>query len=225
MTLPVFLGQLISAYEGIGCVSNTFFLLWYFCGIYSLLTALKTQTNRIFVTDVILFQIIPIESSMEDNYQKMPMLLHIAVYIVFAILCSFGTLGYLRFGANTQEIIVLNFTSGWLIKLVDVVLIISVLFTYPLQCFPVIEIVESYLFAPGEWLVIYIFYPVDWTFLVDVFNTIHYVFCRQMLWSPSTTPWIWWNWWHGYCEWWRRRERAVNRQCGGFRFTCYSGGA
>ncbi len=33
--------------------------------------------------------------------------------------------------------------------MVDVTLIVSVLFTYPLQCFPVLTITEKYLIAPG----------------------------------------------------------------------------
>ena len=33
---------------------------------------------------------------------------------------------------------------------VDVTLIISVLFTYPLQCFPVLTITEKYLFGLGK---------------------------------------------------------------------------
>ncbi|ELT96757.1 hypothetical protein CAPTEDRAFT_221004 [Capitella teleta] len=113
-TLPLFLGQIISAYEGIGCV-------------------------------------MPIHCSMEGNRHLFPAFLHANVYIVFVILASFGSLGYLRYGENVNQIVVMNIAQHSILSLfVDVTLIISVLFTYPLQGFPVIEIVESYLFGPGR---------------------------------------------------------------------------
>lgn len=113
-TLPLFLGQVISAYEGIGCL-------------------------------------IPIHSSMEGNRHLFPAFLHANVYIVFAILCTFGSLGYLRYGEGVSQIIVENIKQHSVKStFVDVTLIISVLFTYPLQCFPVIEIMETYIFGSGR---------------------------------------------------------------------------
>ena len=46
-----------------------------------------------------------------------------------------------------NQLVVLSISSnGFMMFFIDVTLIISVLFTYPLQCFPCIEITESYLF-------------------------------------------------------------------------------
>ena len=57
----------------------------------------------------------------------------------------------LRYGPDVQQLVVLNIqTGGALSYFIDVTLIVSVLFTYPLQCYPVIEIMESYLFNSGK---------------------------------------------------------------------------
>lgn len=109
-TLPLFLCQLISAYEGIGCI-------------------------------------LPIQSSMVGCRHLFPKYLHANIYLIFFVLCSFGILGYLSFGDKVNQIIVLEIEQHTVLSiLVDITLIISVLFTYPLQCYPVIEIVESYVF-------------------------------------------------------------------------------
>lgn len=114
LALPLFIGQLTSAYEGIGCL-------------------------------------IPIESSMEGNRHMFPYFLHACVYLVCIILSAFGLIGYLRYGENVQQLIVLSIPQHSILSIfIDVTLIISVLFTYPLQCYPVIDIFESYLFAPGK---------------------------------------------------------------------------
>lgn len=115
-TLPLFIGQLISAYEGIGCI-------------------------------------IPIESSMVGNRWIFPWFLRGAVYTVFVILCSFGTVGYLRYGDDVEQIIVLNLKQHTPLSMfIDITLILSVLFTYPLQCFPSIEITETYFFGFLGWI-------------------------------------------------------------------------
>ena len=81
----------------------------------------------------------------------LPYYIHINVYFVFVILCTFGTLGYLRYGDDVSQLIVEKITQHTTMSIiVDVTLVISVLFTYPLQCFPVIEILESYLFQNGK---------------------------------------------------------------------------
>jgi len=75
---------------------------------------------------------------------------HANVYIIFVILCSFGTLGYMRYGPSVSQILVKEITQHTVLSLlVDATLLVSVIFTYPLQCYPVIEIMESYLLAPG----------------------------------------------------------------------------
>ena len=77
--------------------------------------------------------------------------IHVNVYIIFVILSAFGTLGYLRYGPGVDQLIVKEITQHTLLSLlVDATLVISVIFTYPLQCYPVIEITESYLLTKGN---------------------------------------------------------------------------
>ena len=93
----------------------------------------------------------PIEGSMEGNRHMFPFFLHGAVYLVFIILCSFGTVGYLRYGEGVQQLIILSISQHTLLAiLIDVTLIISVACTFPLQFFPCVQIVEGYLFSEGE---------------------------------------------------------------------------
>jgi len=62
----------------------------------------------------------------------------------------FGAFGYLRYGTDVPQMLVLAITQHTpLSLLVDATLLISVLFTLPLQCFPVIEILEGYVFTQG----------------------------------------------------------------------------
>jgi solute carrier family 36 (proton-coupled amino acid transporter) len=76
---------------------------------------------------------------------------HASVYIIFFVLCAFGVLGYLRYGPGVQQLIVKEITQHTIMALlVDATLVVSVVFTYPLQCYPVIEITESYLLSKGE---------------------------------------------------------------------------
>lgn len=88
---------------------------------------------------------------MEGNRHLFSCYLHTNVFIVFCVLCTYGSLGYLRYGDNVNQLIIMMVSeqSSLLVSVVDVTIIISVLFTYPLQCFPVIEIAESYIFGEG----------------------------------------------------------------------------
>lgn len=76
---------------------------------------------------------------------------HACVYIIFFVLCAFGVLGYLRYGPDVRQLLVNEITQHTVMSLlVDATLVISVVFTYPLQCYPVIEITEAYLLTKGE---------------------------------------------------------------------------
>ena len=98
---------------------------------------------------VILFcvQIIPIESSMENNRPRFKLYLHMAVCQVSMILGSFGLLGYLIYGSNVPQIVTDTLPPTVFSQAIRVTLIIAVLFTYPLQLFPVIEIFEDLFFT------------------------------------------------------------------------------
>jgi hypothetical protein len=93
-----------------------------------------------------LLQIIPIESSMGDNRPRFPLYLHLTLAQVSVILGSFGVLGYLIYGDNVPQIMTDTLPSSIFAQLVRVTLMIAVLFTYPLQLYPVIQITESVIF-------------------------------------------------------------------------------
>lgn len=102
---------------------------------------------------VVLFvslQIIPIEASMNENRPNFPRYLHGGIGCVSVILGTFGIFGYLHFVDNVEQLISDNLPYGTLSIIVQVTLCIGILFTYPLQMFPVIEISENFLFKASK---------------------------------------------------------------------------
>lgn len=92
----------------------------------------------------------PIENGMKGNRKSFNILLAVAMYIAGTVVTGFGVAGYLKYGSATKAILILNFVPGsTLARVVDVMLIIGVLFTYPLQNFPTIELLEKWFFSKG----------------------------------------------------------------------------
>ncbi|XP_074648360.1 uncharacterized protein LOC141903891 isoform X2 [Tubulanus polymorphus] len=112
-TFPVFFGQTVSAFEGIGLI-------------------------------------IPVETSMDGNQHRFPVFLCIALGIVGSMLSTFGIIGYIRYGTHVQQLILNNLTFGPISVVVDGTLVLAILFTYPLQYFPVAQILERYIFGIGR---------------------------------------------------------------------------
>ena len=100
-----------------------------------------------------LLQIIPIESSMEENRPLYPLLLHLNVLFFTLLMSSIGIMGYLYFGSDIEQMIIWNLPNNEPLTLaVSTMLLIGILFTYPLQVFPIIEIMEQITFGPGTYL-------------------------------------------------------------------------
>lgn len=87
--------------------------------------------------------VIPVETSMKDP-SKFPFVLRTALIILTVVLMTVGTLGYMTFGAGTKSIILLNFVQTPLVNVVKFILILGILFTYPLQIFPVFQLAEAW---------------------------------------------------------------------------------
>ena len=95
-------------------------------------------------------QILPIHCSMVGCRRLLHHYIRANVYLIFFVLCTFGAFGYLRYGTDVPQLLVLAITQHTpLSLLVDATLLVSVVFTFPLQCFPVIEILEGYILTPG----------------------------------------------------------------------------
>lgn len=88
--------------------------------------------------------VIPVETSMKDPSQ-FPFVLRTALFILTTVLMTVGTLGYMTFGAGTKSIILLNFEQTPIVNIVKVVLILGILFTYPLQIVPVFQLFEVWM--------------------------------------------------------------------------------
>ena len=108
-SFPIFFGQLISAYEGIGTI-------------------------------------IPIEASMKENRKNFRKYLHGAILLVSMILGTFGIFGYIHFADDVEQLISDNLPYGTLSIVVQITLCVGILFTYPLQMYPIVELAENFFF-------------------------------------------------------------------------------
>lgn len=86
--------------------------------------------------------VVPVETSMR-NRRNFPIVLRIALSILTTVLMVVGVLGFVTFGENTSSIILRNFGKTPVVAVVKVVLVVGILFTYPLQIVPVFQFAES----------------------------------------------------------------------------------
>jgi hypothetical protein len=77
------------------------------------------------------------------NYRKY---LHGVIFLMSVIFGSSGIFGYIHFTDNVDQLVSDNLPYGPLSVALQVTLCIAVLFTYPLQMYPIVEIAENFLF-------------------------------------------------------------------------------
>ncbi|OWF45131.1 amino acid transporter ANTL1-like isoform X2 [Mizuhopecten yessoensis] len=98
--------------------------------------------------------ILSLESSLaEDVRHSFKKYFISTMVIVTSMYISFGACGYLSFGKETNEIITLNLPKGDSIDFAMIVkscLCLALFFTYPVMMFPVMKILEGYLFVNVE---------------------------------------------------------------------------
>jgi len=89
---------------------------------------------------------------MAGNRHLFSPMLHGAIVLLTIIFMVFGILAYLNYGVNTAQSINLSIQpqNGMMSIAVNVTLMIGVVFTFPLQLFPVIEMFESRLIGAGN---------------------------------------------------------------------------
>ncbi len=98
-----------------------------------------------------ILQVIPVESSMEGNRHKFSSFLHGVVCVLSFILGGFGMLGYLRFGSEVNQMLNTNIpATTWIAVAVNICVLIGVLLTFPMQMYPVTEMIEILLFSHGK---------------------------------------------------------------------------
>lgn len=87
---------------------------------------------------------------MAENRRRYPCYLHISLCLLSTILGSFGVVGYLRYGDETSQIVTENLQGSVIVVILRCLLFFGVLFTYPLQIYPIIQIVEGIFFGPNS---------------------------------------------------------------------------
>lgn len=85
--------------------------------------------------------VVPVEASMK-NPERFPFVLRVALTFLSTVLMIVGILGFASFGEGTRSIILLNFGATPVVLAVKFVLMIGILFTYPLQIVPVFHYFE-----------------------------------------------------------------------------------
>ncbi|XP_023568862.1 proton-coupled amino acid transporter 3 [Octodon degus] len=76
--------------------------------------------------------VLPLKNQMK-NPQKFSIVLYLGMSLVIALYICMGTLGYMKFGSDTQASITLNLPNCWLYLSVKVMYSVGIFFTYALQ--------------------------------------------------------------------------------------------
>lgn len=88
---------------------------------------------------------------MDGNRHNFSKFLHGAVGILAFVLLLFGTMGYVRYGHETEQMLNANMPHGTFVGTsINICLCIGVILTFPLQMYPVIELLEIFIFSDGE---------------------------------------------------------------------------
>lgn len=87
---------------------------------------------------------------MAENRRKYPCFLHIALASMSVLLGSFGIIGYISYSDKTCQIITQNLHGDIAIAL-QLLLFVGVLFTYPMQIFPNVQITEHLYLKFKRW--------------------------------------------------------------------------
>ena len=87
--------------------------------------------------------VVPMESSMglpPVTFRRMLVLCIVSVTAIFGV---FGALGYVAFGSSVLDLLTLNLEASPLLNLVTLCVCLGIVFTYPLQLFPAVDIITS----------------------------------------------------------------------------------
>ncbi|RLN66901.1 hypothetical protein BBP00_00001950 [Phytophthora kernoviae] len=94
--------------------------------------------------------VLPIYDAMGDKIKhKFPRILSTTMMFLVSLFCVFAGLVYAAFGENTQSVVTLNLPSAQdsgATMAVQITYSIALVFTYPLMLYPVVKILEGYMF-------------------------------------------------------------------------------
>jgi len=87
--------------------------------------------------------VLPIENNMK-NKKAYPALLTIGMIIICIAMAVLGIIGYLSYGMGVNSLITFNLPAeGPLPLIIKILLMISLLFTYPIQLFPISQMLDT----------------------------------------------------------------------------------
>ncbi|KAJ7278601.1 hypothetical protein O6H91_Y382300 [Diphasiastrum complanatum] len=85
--------------------------------------------------------VLPLESVMKEK-TKFGRVMGFAMSWIAALYITFGLLGYLAFGNETEDIVTLNLGESWETLVIQLGLCVGLFFTYPVMMHPVHEVIE-----------------------------------------------------------------------------------
>ncbi|XP_032707492.1 proton-coupled amino acid transporter 3 isoform X2 [Lontra canadensis] len=102
--------------------------------------------------------VLPLKNQMKHP-QQFSFVLYLGMSLIIILYICLGTLGYLKFGSNTQASITLNLPNCWLYQSVKLMYSIGIFFTYALQ-----------FHVPAEIIIPFVISQVSesWTLLIDL---------------------------------------------------------
>ncbi|KAI4541042.1 hypothetical protein MG293_008184 [Ovis ammon polii] len=99
--------------------------------IFSTLANITTLGSMALIFQYIM-QVLPLKNQMKHP-QQFSFVLYLGMSLVIVLYICLGTLGYMKFGSNTQASITLNLPNCWLYQSVKLMYSIGIFFTYALQ--------------------------------------------------------------------------------------------
>ncbi|XP_032193154.1 proton-coupled amino acid transporter 3 isoform X2 [Mustela erminea] len=102
--------------------------------------------------------VLPLKNQMKHP-QQFSFVLYLGMSLIIILYICLGTLGYMKFGSNTQASITLNLPNCWLYQSVKLMYSIGIFFTYALQ-----------FHVPAEIIIPFVISQVSesWTLLIDL---------------------------------------------------------